>query len=104
MVVAELHGPVDVLRAGHVLFEHADRLESDRDAETRGREAGAVAHDDRLLAHLPGHRAHFIDRGVRSSLPAYDLDELHEMRRIEEVKPDESIAALDASGKLRDRD
>src|SRR5436190_12415681 len=40
MVVAELHRAVDVFRAGDAFFEHANRLEPDRDAESRRGEAG----------------------------------------------------------------
>src|SRR3954453_20706126 len=47
MVVAELHRAIDVLRAGDPFFEHANRFESDGDAETGGRKAGRIANDDR---------------------------------------------------------
>src|SRR4029079_12930347 len=51
MVVAELHCPIDVLGTGNAFFQHANRLEPDRNAQARRREAGAVAHEARRLAH-----------------------------------------------------
>src|SRR2546423_7178329 len=42
MVVAELHGPVDVLGAGDAFLEHADGLQSDGDTEPRRGEAGRI--------------------------------------------------------------
>jgi len=41
---------VDVGRAGDALFDHPDRLESQREAESRGGEAGRVPDDDIFLS------------------------------------------------------
>src|SRR4029078_10304370 len=76
MVVAELHCPIDVLGTGNAFFQHANRLEPDRNAQARRREAGAVAHEDRRLAHRLRDFADRVRRVVGRPVPADDLDTL----------------------------
>src|SRR5258708_23888413 len=73
MVVAELHGPIDVFGRGDALLQHADGFEPDGDAEAGSREARAVAHDDGLLSHRLCHRTNVVHPGIVNAPTAPDL-------------------------------
>ena len=72
------------------VLEHADRLEPERDAEPRRREARGVRDDDRGLAD----RVHPARAPAATSVPsvrvaAHDLDERRGGHRVEEVQAEE---------------
>ena len=94
VVVAELHRAVDVRRAGDALLEHADRFQSDRDAEARRGESGRIADDDRALAHLLRDRAHLLDRLVARSARRARSPSASSRAGIEEVQPDHPLGPL----------
>src|SRR2546427_9736202 len=66
VVVAELHGAVDVLRRGDALLEHAHRLEAEGETQAARREPRRVPHHDRLLAEGARERDRAFDRLGRS--------------------------------------
>src|SRR5438552_16678681 len=102
MVVAELHRLVAVLRARHVLLEHAHRLEPQHDAEAARRKAWRIADDNRLLAEAAGELDSAL--GGRATLPSVGdhLDELHHYDGIEEVHADQTPWLGQPRGDLAD--
>src|ERR1700676_66458 len=80
------HRSVDLHRR-RALFEQKVRLADVVEEHTVADEAEGVAGDDALLAQAFRERRRRYERFVRSGLSAHDLEQLHVVRRREEVKP-----------------
>ena len=98
--VSELHRAVDVLGGRDAGLDHPDRLEAECDAESRGSEAGGVTDHDGLLAHALGGFAGTLDGVGRGTVAPDDLDERHDVDRVEEVHAHDPFLSGD---RLRDR-
>ena len=93
VAVAELERGVDVLGAGDALLDHADRLETEHEAQAARGEARRVLHDDARLAHLLADGARGRDRLLGGLLRLDDLEQLHQVHGVEEVHPDHLVGA-----------
>ncbi len=102
MAVAQLHGLVDVLGAGHALLHHADGLHAQDDAQPGRGEARGVLHHHRLLSK-PSDEGHGQVSGFVGGLRApHHLHQLHDVDGVEEVEPEEAARLRDVSGDLLD--
>ena len=103
VAVAELHRGVDVGRRRDTRFDHAHRLESEHDAEAGRGEARRVPHEDGRLAHPLRGRARRQHDGLVARRVRDDLDELHDVHRIEEVHADDPRRTAGGFRDSRDR-
>ena len=96
-----LHDPVDGVEIDAVAHELQEGDEIGRQHAVDD-EAGAIADDDRRLAHGAGVTNGRRDRALRGLRPAHDLDERHARHRIEEMHADEILGARQPVGKVGD--
>src|SRR5215468_1446857 len=87
-----LHHPVDLFGRGALLQQEL-RLTAVEHEHAVADEAIAVAGEHRNLAERPAERHHGGDRLCRAMPPAHVLEELHDIRRAEEVRADHLVGA-----------
>ena len=104
VVVAQLHGLVDVFGAGNALLQHAHRLEAEDHAEPARGKARRIAHHDRLFAELARERGGALGGWNAVARMRDDFHELHHVHGIEEMHPDQPAGRLHRRGNLPDRE
>ena len=97
---AELHRDVNIGRGSDAVSNDTHCFIHHRDQDTVYNKARTLVYSDRSLAQ----RSHQVERGleglVRGLDRASDLDQLHDLRRVEEVAADHLIRTLDGSRQL----
>src|SRR4051812_30405554 len=89
-----LHGLVDLGHRAYALLEGADRVEHVGHEQPVDDEPGLVLGRDPELADAVGERRAHVERLVGGGHGADDLDQLHYLRRVEEVEPEEAVRVL----------
>ena len=100
----QLHCAVDVRRACNVVCIDADSLVDFRNQNTVYNETSTLVYNDRMLVNT----LHDVDNGVNNSLIGADgagnLNQLHDMSRIEEMHTEDVIGTMrNSASNLRDR-
>src|ERR1044071_1752764 len=103
MVVTELHGGVDVLRARYALLKHSHRFQTEHHAEPTRSKTRNVFHDDRLFPQLATDCRYCFNSLSAGLFTNHDFNQSHDMDRIEKVHTDNRFGALGRTGYLGDR-
>ena len=98
VVIAQFHRCVDVARTGNALLNHPHRLKSQGHSQPARRKARNVTHDDWFLPCPRDDFAQGLGDAGAGLAANYNLDQAHDMNRVEEVHSYDHLGMRRRSG------